>query len=179
MSKGGLSVVGVIACLALAASSPAQGLGDAAKKEKTRRAESSTPAKTYTDEDLEGLPPIANVSEDAIPAPPAATPARRTAGATSSKSASRGEGEAVWRGRVNGARARVEKARAAYEKAKSMYLVPGYEYVDERNRPVIRSAEELQKLTARAKAELEAAERDLADLLERARRAGVPPGWLR
>jgi hypothetical protein len=57
--------------------------------------------------------------------------------------------------------------------------VPGYEYVDERGRAVIRSVEELQKLTATAKAELGAAEKALDDLLEEARRANVLPGWLR
>ena len=42
-----------------------------------------------------------------------------------------------------------------------------------------RSVEHLQGLTAEAKSELDEAERALADLLEDARRAGVPPGWLR
>jgi hypothetical protein len=179
MSKGGLSLMGAFVCLALAASSPAQGLGDAAKKEKKRRAESSTAAKTYTEDDLQGLAPIANDSDDPVPASPAVAPTRSTDSSTSSRDRSREDSEALWRGRVNAARARIKRARAAYETASKMYLVPGYVYVDEKNRPVIRSVGELQKITAQAKAELEAAERDLADLLESARRAGVPPGWLR
>jgi len=60
-----------------------------------------------------------------------------------------------------------------------MNLVPGYEYQDGKGRTVIGSVEELQRMTAAAKAELDAAEKALADLRERARRAGVPPGWLR
>jgi hypothetical protein len=60
-----------------------------------------------------------------------------------------------------------------------MNLVPGYEYQDEKGRTVTRSVDELQRMTAAAKAELDAAEKALADLRERARRAGVPPGWLR
>jgi hypothetical protein len=60
-----------------------------------------------------------------------------------------------------------------------MNLVPGYEYVDAKGMPAIRSVEELQALTARAKAELEAAQKSLEDLLEQARHASVPPGWLR
>jgi hypothetical protein len=44
---------------------------------------------------------------------------------------------------------------------------------------VIHSIEDRQKLTADARAELEAAEKALADVLEEARRANVPPGWLR
>jgi hypothetical protein len=85
----------------------------------------------------------------------------------------------MWRGRVNQARARVERARQAYQKLAGMNLVPGYEYQDERGRTVIASIEQLQGMTAAAKAELDAAEKALADLLEEARRANVPPGWLR
>jgi hypothetical protein len=44
---------------------------------------------------------------------------------------------------------------------------------------VIGSVGELQKLTADAKAELDAAQKALEDLEEEARRANVPPGWLR
>jgi hypothetical protein len=58
-------------------------------------------------------------------------------------------------------------------------LVPGYVYQDDRGRTVIGSVEELQKLTAAAKAELDAAEKAKEDLFEEARRANVPPGWLR
>jgi hypothetical protein len=44
---------------------------------------------------------------------------------------------------------------------------------------VIGSIEQLQGLTARAKADLDEAQEALDDLLQQARRAGVPPGWLR
>ena len=77
------------------------------------------------------------------------------------------------------ARERVDKTRRAHETLAGMHLVPGYQYADSSGRTVIRSVEELQGLTARAKAEREAAEQALEDLLEQARRANVPPGWLR
>jgi hypothetical protein len=44
---------------------------------------------------------------------------------------------------------------------------------------VITSIEQLQGKTAAAKKAVEAAERALVNLEEEARRAGVPPGWLR
>jgi hypothetical protein len=159
----------------------AQGLGDASKKEKKRRESSTAAAKTYTETDLQDLEPVAN-EEDAKrqpegkPAPPARS--------TSSRSRARPESdppddEQVWRARVAQAEARIAEERAVYEHWARQSLVPGYELVDENNRPVASSVEELQAITARAKARLEAAEKALADLREEARRAGVPPGWLR
>ena len=77
------------------------------------------------------------------------------------------------------AKARIEAARKKHQAMASLTLVPGYEYVDDRGRTAIRDVEHLQALTAQAKAELDATEKALEDLLEEARRAGVPPGWLR
>jgi hypothetical protein len=160
-----------------------QGLGDASKKEKARREQAKAPkAKTYTQEDLAILPPIANVPDSASgePATPAATgEPTATERASDAEERARQNDETMWRGRVNQARARVERARQAYQKLAGMNLVPGYEYQDERGRTVIASIEQLQGMTAAAKAELDAAEKALADLLEEARRANVPPGWLR
>jgi hypothetical protein len=77
------------------------------------------------------------------------------------------------------ARQKVDAARKKHDALASLNLVPGYEYVDASGRTLIGSVGQLQALTARAKADLEAAERELEDLLEAARRANVPPGWLR
>jgi hypothetical protein len=44
---------------------------------------------------------------------------------------------------------------------------------------VIESTEHLQRLTREAKEELAAAELDLRQIQDEARRAGIPPGWLR
>jgi hypothetical protein len=167
----------------------AQGLGDASKKEKARREQSKAPkAKTYTQDDTQGLPPVANETPDASSAPAArpaggsgelVVPSEREPSAGGSSENARGEEEAQWRGRVARAQARVEESRQRYEHFAGMNLVPGYEYQDNRGRTIIHSIEELQAVTARAKADLEAAEKALADLLEEARRANVPPGWLR
>ena len=163
----------------------AQGLGDASAKEKQRRQQTKAPtAKTYTQEELLTLPPLANGEApppgDAVAPRPDApvTEGARPASAPDDETI-RAREEDRWRSRVAGARARVEKARKQHETLAGMNLVPGYEYVDDRGRAVIRSVEELQKLTATAKAELGAAEKALDDLLEEARRANVLPGWLR
>ena len=53
--------VAVLAAFGLPALAAAQGLGDAANKEKKRRSShTSPPAKTYTQDDLASLPPAAN-----------------------------------------------------------------------------------------------------------------------
>jgi hypothetical protein len=191
-------VVAVAAILALPPITAAQGLGDASKKEKARREQGKTPkAKTYTQEDLPTLPPDANEpatdTGESVPSPAASLPVpSRSEEAPPSATGepifeeersrpaenARGD-ENLWRGRVAQARARVDRARQRHQTLAGLNLVPGYEYQDERGRTVISSVEQLQGMTAAAKAELDAAEKALADLLEEARRASVPPGWLR
>jgi predicted deacetylase len=93
--------------------------------------------------------------------------------------AARASEERAWRTRVAQAQAKVDEAQETYDTLAGMSLVPGYEYVDEKGRPVVRSVGELQRLTTEAKARLDAAQTALDPLLEEARRARVPPGWLR
>lgn len=182
MGRASQLAVVVVVFFALPPVAGAQGLGDASAKEKQRRQESKAPkARTYTQEELSTLPPVANdgspPSGDVGALPPVT--AGTTPASAPDEETTRAREEDRWRSRVAGARARVEKARKQHEAFAGMNLVPGYEYVDERGRAVIRSVEELQKLTATAKAELGAAEKALDDLLEEARRANVLPGWLR
>jgi hypothetical protein len=194
-------VVAAAALLVLPPVTAGQGLGDASKKEKARREQGKTPkAKTYTQEDLATLPPVANEaapsSGDSAPAPAAGVPAPSGAErpappvasgepifqeetTSGSEGGARRSDENLWRGRVAQARARVDRARQNHQRLAGLTLVPGYEYQDDRGRTVISSVEQLQGMTAAAKAELDAAEKALADLLEEARRASVPPGWLR
>lgn len=181
MGKKLLVTIGTAACLALPGSLLAQGLGDAAKKEKERRSETSKkePGKTYTQEDVYDLPPIANDGDTGAPTTSADVSPVSSFSAPVTRSRSRGSDETLWRGRVTAARQRVTKARATEKKLAGMHLVPGYEYRDNRGRVLVRSVEELQAMASRAKAEVASAEKALADLLESGRRAGVPPGWLR
>jgi hypothetical protein len=174
--------------LALPPVTGAQGLGDASKKEKERRDQGKAPkAKTYKQEELATLPPVANepgqTASDSTPPPVVESaapifPSERAPAADSEENARRGQ-ETQWHGSVTRAQARVERARKEYEARAALNLVPGYRYVDKNGRTLVGSVEELQKLTAQAKTELDAAERALAELLERARRENVPPGWLR
>jgi hypothetical protein len=185
-SRGICLVVAVLAIL-VAAAAAAQGLGDAAKKEKARRGQptkQSAPVKSYTQDDLESQGSASSAAgvASASETPPSALAAVEGASESSSLDAeanARQESEQRWRSAVAQARERAAFARRQHEFLSSLNLVPGYVYVNERGRTSIRSIEHLQSLTAEAKAELDDAERALEDLLEQARRAGVPPGWLR
>jgi hypothetical protein len=200
MGRARVGAGAIALLLAVPLVAAAQGLGDVSKKEKARREQGNTPkAKTYTQEDLGTLPPVANEaapgSGESTPLPAASAPAPGGEEGTpppaaggapifqeESPSDSEGSGrgnERLWRDRVTQARARVDRARQNHQRLAGLNLVPGYEYQDERGRTVIGSVEQLQRMTAAAKAELDAAEKALADLLEEARRANVPPGWLR
>jgi hypothetical protein len=87
--------------------------------------------------------------------------------------------ERMWRERVAAANNQVAEARVRYDAVKNESLVPGQRLVDQQGNVLVRSPEELQSIVAAAKAELDSAEKFLEDLLEAARREGVPPGWLR
>jgi hypothetical protein len=161
-----------------------QSLGSVAKKEKKRReenkqqgvavreiredevksAEDEKPAERAPESDgadgvvSEGEPPV----PERIDVNLGAEGSKPSAGEQADRSAK----EAEWRARFQDARARLSAARERVNVLDGLYL--GQE-----------SANELQRLNRDAKAELEAAEKSLKDLQEEARRAGVPPGWLR
>jgi len=76
---------------------------------------------------------------------------------------------------------RVREAYAAVAEARSRDLLAQEAYTRMRHRPSERGGEKaaiLEELTA-AKTHLDDAEARLEQVLEEARRAGVPPGWIR
>ena len=85
-----------------------------------------------------------------------------------------GPDRSEWIGRIRGARERVHSAQ-------NLYVTTMLSYRQMKHRRRARGEEKLYILTLRkaAESELNAAEQDLDTLLEEARVAGVPPGWLR
>jgi len=173
-----------VAFVVLPALTFSQSLGDLAKKERERRQknqEQGVKARTVTDEEIStetdaSAPPAPPVESSAKVPSSGSTPAGADKASSTSKPPLK---EQEWRYRVAEARSRVQKARERYDSLNELPIVPGMKYVDENGNALITSLSQLRGMVGQAKAELDAAEKAQADLLEEARRAGVPPGWLR
>lgn len=178
--------------LAVALPIPAQSLTEAAQKEKERRQKIRE----------SGAPPAAVVSHTELAAgkgtlandpnlPPAVPPP--VAGAASPPTGSAPPGGAAnrpgptqehsWRSRASAARARIEiaagelaAARKEQEPLVVIHRQPGSSVAYDMTAAAKQAREQKIK---RAEQALAAAERALSDLEDQARRANVPPGWLR
>jgi type IV secretory pathway VirB10-like protein len=178
----------VLVFVALPALAVGQSLGDAARKERERRAklrESGTSAQTVTDEDLAANKgklandPKAKPATVEAPTQPdqrAATEPRRPPQKTEPSP----NPEAYWRGRVGAARARVEQAEER-SLALARAIRFGQAAEDDVTNPTrsIHSIYRMKEAADAAAAELTAAQAALEAVLTEARRAGALPGWLR
>ena len=172
----------------------AQTLADVAKAEEARRKSVKKPAKTYGNNDLKpagpGSPATASTTP-ATPTGPAATPPAPGAaavviplspdpGAVAKPSA---QDEAFWKDRMVTARAALDRSRLFADALQSRINALTTDFVN-RDDPAQRSVIEKDRLTAMA--ELEKVRREMtdqtkaiADIQEEARKAGVPPAWVR
>ncbi len=169
-------------CLGIIASAAGQSLADVARTaEAARNTSASRPrTKVYTNKDLSLV--------DHLPRPPAASntspdTVKPTPPSSGGEPLPDVKSEAYWRERMRPLRERLENARALADDTKRRAEI------------LMRSADrcfaigvvcadytESLRLTDEHKvlvADVEHAERDVAALEEEARRAGVPPGWLR
>jgi len=121
-------------------------------------------------------------------APPAAAAAAGSNGAAAAADSGAGSpeagGEAEWRETARRERKRVEDARARIAEitATSRKLENDFYAWDDgqyRDRVIKPAWDRAKADLDQAKIELEAAEKELADLPERARKAGALPGWIR
>jgi hypothetical protein len=172
-----------LACV-VAASSSAQSLGEVARKEEARRKDIKKPAKVYTNDTLRGD------GTTAAPAPPLPAGLQATApspsGVQPDKTAKPDEekkDEAYWRGRIAQERQafqRAEMFRDALQTRINSLTADFTARDDPAQRNVI--AADRQKALAeldRVKREIEEHKKAITDIEEEARKAGVPPGWLR
>jgi hypothetical protein len=160
----------------------AQSLADVAKKEEERRKKVPAPAKVYTNKDLSPTP--------SAPPPAAGTPTTPPAAGKDDKAAPDKDKEkepakdqAYWSGRLKVLQTQLDRdstfADALQSKINALTTDfsarddPAQRAVIERDRQKsIAEQNRLQKAIADDK-------KAIADLQEEARRAGVPPGWLR
>lgn len=184
-----LAVV-MVATVAVPAS--AQSLAEIAKKEQARRkaieGAKAAPKKVYTNDDLKPpTTPARPAAETPAAAPPAGTPAEGSAdqqgAADQAKPPQDEKGEEYWRGRISQAREELRRNQMFLDALQSRVNALSTDFVN-RDDPYQRAqiSDDRQKALAemdRVKQEIETVKKQIADIEEEARQAGVPPGWLR
>lgn len=182
------------AMASLAGPLDAQSLAEVARKEQDRRKESKASPKAYTNSDLRAMPaPVpqpdqpkpADAQPDAQPAPPA--PAQPDADQLSADKGDSAEGvvkdRAYWGKRMQDARARLDRDRTLAEALQTRVNSLTADFVN-RDDPAQRGKIDLDRQKSiteldRMKKSADDGAKAIAALEEEARRAGVPPGWLR
>lgn len=181
-------LVVLVQVLAVGAAFP-QSLADVARKEEARRKQVKKPARLYTNQDLGAAdsgsrPAPETPAADAVPTP-ASTAAQRAPDAPQAptEEEQRATQQEQWRARMSAARDQLERSRmfaeALQTRANSLWAD-----FTARDDPAQRSMIETERKKTlaeidRVKGDIEAETKAIADLEEEARRAGVPPGWLR
>lgn len=183
----------LVACSVLmAAAASAQSIAEVAKKEEARRKAIKTPAKVYTDADLKRNTPATPQSQNAAPAPVPSPTAQAGAADPSVKEGEQKAGakeqepekdEAWWHDRITQARTKLDRAKLQADAMQTRINSLTNDWAA-RDNPVERQAIAADRARAvtelqRLKDEIEAATKEIADIEEEARVAGVPPGWLR
>jgi hypothetical protein len=177
------SVLTALVMFAVAIPVCAQTLGDIASKESERRQAGgngkSAPAKVYTNDDLKAVPPPSSV-----PPPVTTAPAEKDAKAEDAKKPPQEEkGEEYWRQRMGQAREELRRNQM-FRDALQTRLNSLSNDMAARDDPAQRAQigndrQQAAAELARVTDEIERTTKQIADLEEEARKAGVPPGWLR
>ena len=168
---------------AVAGAARAQSLADVAKKEEERRKALPEPAKVYTNKDLNAVPAGSVPPPPAPPSKPADASKEAGKAAKDDKDKEPPKDQAYWAGRLKTLQDQLLRdqnyADAMQTRINSLTTDftnrddPAQRAVIERDRQ--KSVAELARLTK----SVQDTKKAIADLQEEARRAGVPPGWLR
>ncbi len=150
--------------------------------EESRSRSSAMPARTYTNLDLVPIPSITQPQPSLAPVPTInPTKATQVAKATGT-AAEPARDEASWKGRMHRLRDQFSRdltdRKAAERRVRQVSAYPiaaGDRLQSAIEAERLRAAAELSKLTAMVEYDVRA----IRELEDEARRAGVPPGWLR
>ena len=167
----------LMACSALAQTQSQPSLAEVAKKEQDRRKTVKTPSKVITKKDL---PPSAQNPQTPAPVTPTATKIDESKAAESKPDE---KDEAWWKNRINQVREELRRNEMFAEALQTRINSLSTDFVN-RDDPFQRAkiGEDRDKALAelsRVKAEIVNAKKQIEDIEEEARKAGVPPGWLR
>ncbi|MGE3273527.1 MAG: hypothetical protein AB7O67_00345 [Vicinamibacterales bacterium] len=180
----------VLAC-AVPALASAQSLADVARAEAARRKAVDGPVKVYTNESLKPdftkpAPPAPVADETTLvptPVPPVGDAPTPGAPLPAAAPPDETRDQAYWSARITAARAALARSQTLAAALQSRINALATDFVN-RDDPAQRSAIADDRLTAlaeleRLQREIEDQQQAIADIQEEARRAGVPPGWLR
>lgn len=178
----------VVGCSVLAGAVPASAqLAAAAQKADENRKTAKKGTKTYTNADA-GNVPAASTGASGGATPPAtgatgATGAAGATGATGEQAAAGGKDEAFYQGRIKELRAQLDRDRVLASAVQTQINSLTADFVN-RDDPAQRSIIEQDRNRAmaelaRLQKQVEADQKAITDFEDEARRANVPPGWLR
>ena len=184
------SAIGAISVFLVSAPAFAQSLAEVAQREEVRRKAVTQPAKVYTNADLRGGAYL--VAQQPPPAVPSGSPSSEAPSAGERGQVKPNEPAASpdptkdaahWHARIAQARMDVDRTNTYLEALQSRINALSADFVnrdDPAQRAVIeanrhKALAELNRLTTEVQAQTQA----ITDIQEEARRAGVPPGWLR
>lgn len=171
----------------------AQSLGEVARKEAERRKGIAAPGKVYTNESLRKEPAPEAPSQPSAPPSPSLAQAQKpnpnadqkTDQKTDQKSAAvdATKTEAYWHQKVKDARDGLARSQTFAEALQSRINALSTDFVN-RDDPAQRQQISIDRQKAiaeldRVKKDITQQQKSLDDLQEQARRAGIPPGWLR
>jgi hypothetical protein len=156
-------------------------LGELARQEQERRKGLKTAGKVITNKDLPK--PYALPTPSQQPALPPAAPAADAQAPKKDALKEPEKDEAWWHDRITRVRDGLQRSQVFAEALQSRINALTADFVN-RDDPYQRAkiAEDRQKAIAeldRVKSEIEQATKEIADIEEEARQAGIPPGWIR
>jgi hypothetical protein len=185
-----VAVVFVVCALIVPSVVRAQSLADVARQEEARRKTVKEPGKVYTNTDLrsdisKGQPPPSSSATTDKTAADGAKPAGdgKDASADKAKSTDPLKDQAYWSERIGNARSALERSRIFADALQSRLNALTADFVN-RDDPAQRAQIELERQRAgnelaRVTKEIAEQTKAITDIEEEARKAGVPPGWLR
>ncbi len=186
---GGAGPLGVLTILLMAAPALAQPpLAEVAREEKERRASISEKSRVYTNDDLGGGLGLttrrpASPAEGTDPIEPAPSAAAAGPDAPPTPETDPQRTEEFWRQRITTAREGHRRAELLVDALQNRVDSLWADFTA-RDDPFQRAQIEQDRNDAlaeleRTRAEVDRSKQEIADIQEEARRAGVPPGWLR
>jgi hypothetical protein len=163
----------------------AQSLAALAKQEEERRKSVKAAGKVYTNGDLKADPTAPREPANGSPDAPVSTqvPSVNLPAGEAETPPGEKKDEAYWRGRIGAARSALERSRIFADALQSRLNALNADIVN-RDDPAQRAQLELERQRAlaeweRVKVEMAEQTKAISEIEEDARKAGVPPGWLR